>query len=76
MSLEEKVLVHWAAKNHLAQTDTVAAGSYATFLLHSIFSNLESTNKANAHAIIFNVKGEDLMFMDKNKLKITIWQLL
>ena len=30
--------------------------SYATFLLHSIFSSLEMNKKANTHAIIFNVK--------------------
>ncbi|MFL2634215.1 MAG: ATP-binding protein [Dehalococcoidia bacterium] len=44
--------------------------SYATFLLHSIFSSLEMNKKANTHAIIFNVKGEDLMWLDKTNSKI------
>ena len=37
--------------------------SFALFLLHSLFS---STNTLpQPHAVIFNVKGEDLMFLDK-----------
>ena len=47
--------------------------SYATFLLHSIFSSLEQHEKkkrANTHAIIFNVKGEDLMWLDKENSKM------
>lgn len=44
--------------------------TYATFLLHSLL-NCGALGKtaASTHAIIFNVKGEDLLFLDKpNKL--------
>ena len=40
--------------------------SYALFLLYSIFnSNSLGAHKANTKALIFNVKGEDLFFLDK-----------
>ncbi|SEJ10856.1 hypothetical protein SAMN04488058_10422 [Deinococcus reticulitermitis] len=40
--------------------------SYALFLLHSIFrSGVMGTEAAAGRAIIFNVKGEDLLFLDK-----------
>jgi hypothetical protein len=40
--------------------------TYATFLLYGIFhSNLLGAEGANTHAVIFNVKGEDLLFLDK-----------
>jgi DNA helicase HerA-like ATPase len=40
--------------------------SYALFLLHSLFSTVK---KEKIYGIIFNVKGEDLFFLDKkNKL--------
>ncbi|AFY32214.1 ATP-binding protein [Calothrix sp. PCC 7507] len=40
--------------------------SYALFLLHSIFNSLVlGSYKANTKALIFNVKGEDLFFLDK-----------
>ncbi len=40
--------------------------SYALFLLHSIFNSaVLSSYKANTKALIFNVKGEDLFFLDK-----------
>jgi hypothetical protein len=39
--------------------------TYATFLLHSLFnSGVLGTQAAATHAIIFNVKGEDLLFLD------------
>jgi DNA helicase HerA-like ATPase len=39
--------------------------SYATFLLHSIFtSGALETRSINTKALIFNVKGEDLLFLD------------
>ena len=39
--------------------------SYATFLLHSLFrSGALGGEAANTHAIVFNVKGEDLLFLD------------
>ena len=40
--------------------------TYATFLLYGIYhSNLLGTEAANTRAIIFNVKGEDLLFLDR-----------
>ena len=40
--------------------------TYATFLLHGIFtSGVMGTEAVNAKALIFNVKGEDLMFLDR-----------
>jgi DNA helicase HerA-like ATPase len=40
--------------------------SYATFLLHSLFrSGVLGSDAANTHAIVFNVKGEDLLFLDR-----------
>ncbi|GGJ61255.1 ATP-binding protein [Deinococcus aquiradiocola] len=40
--------------------------SYALFLLHSIFrSRALSLESAQTKAVIFNVKGEDLLFLDK-----------
>ena len=39
--------------------------SYATFLLHSIFtSGALEARSINTKALIFNVKGEDLLFLD------------
>jgi uncharacterized protein len=46
--------------------------SYALFLLHSIFnSKILGSQRYNTKALIFNVKGEDLFFLDKenNRLK-------
>jgi DNA helicase HerA-like ATPase len=41
--------------------------TYASFLLYGIFNSpgLLGPEKANTHALIFNVKGEDLLFLDK-----------
>jgi len=40
--------------------------SYATFLLYGLFNSGVLENEiTNTHAIIFNVKGEDLLFLDK-----------
>src|SRR6185436_9935920 len=40
--------------------------SYATFLLYGLFnSGILEEDATNARAIIFNVKGEDLLFLDK-----------
>jgi DNA helicase HerA-like ATPase len=45
--------------------------SYATFLLHSLFrSGALGGEAANAHALIFNVKGEDLLFLDQQNAKL------
>lgn len=52
--------------------------SYATFLLYSYFSCLKEIMEAypeigttNTHAVIFNVKGEDLLFLDKQNAKLS-----
>ena len=40
--------------------------TYATFLLHSLFtSGTLGSEAVNTKALIFNVKGEDLLFLDK-----------
>lgn len=40
--------------------------TYATFLLYGVFhSDLLGNERINTKAIIFNVKGEDLLFLDK-----------
>ncbi len=39
--------------------------TYATFLLHSLLHCGQLNDAKNTHAIIFNVKGEDLLFLDK-----------
>jgi uncharacterized protein len=38
--------------------------TYATFLLHSIFSSGVLANPTSTKAVIFNVKGEDLLWLD------------
>jgi len=45
--------------------------SYATFLLHSLFtSGALGGDAANTHALVFNVKGEDLLFLDQPNAKL------
>jgi DNA helicase HerA-like ATPase len=45
--------------------------SYATFLLHSLFrSGALGGEAANTHAIVFNVKGEDLLFLDQPNVRL------
>ncbi len=45
--------------------------SYATFLLHSLFtSGALGGEAANTHAIVFNVKGEDLLFLDQANARL------
>jgi hypothetical protein len=41
--------------------------TYALFLLYGIFQSKEllGAEKANTHALVFNVKGEDLLFLDR-----------
>jgi DNA helicase HerA-like ATPase len=46
--------------------------TYATFLLYGIFhSSLLGAEAANTRAVIFNVKGEDLLFLDKPNRELT-----
>ena len=46
--------------------------SYATFLLHALFEGgALGERAANSKAIIFNVKGEDLLFLDQASSKLT-----
>ena len=45
--------------------------SYATFLLHSLFScGALGGEAANTHALVFNVKGEDLLFLDEPNARL------
>jgi len=46
--------------------------TYAAFLLYGIFhSGLLGAEAANTRAVIFNVKGEDLLFIDKRNRELT-----
>ena len=46
--------------------------SYATFILYSLFhSGALGLDAANAKALIFNVKGEDLLWLDKPNARLT-----
>jgi DNA helicase HerA-like ATPase len=46
--------------------------SYATFLLHSLFtSGALGGEAANTHALVFNVKGEDLLFLDEENGRLS-----
>ena len=46
--------------------------SYALFLLYSLFhSKVLGQHAANTKAIVFNVKGEDLLWLDKPNRKLT-----
>lgn len=45
--------------------------TYATFLLHSLFrSDALGSGTINTKALIFNVKGEDLMFLDHPNIEL------
>lgn len=45
--------------------------SYASFLLHSLFtSGVLAAEAANTYALVFNVKGEDLLFLDRPNAKL------
>lgn len=46
--------------------------SFALFLLHSVFtSGVLGSRAVNAKALIFSVKGEDLLFLDQANSKLT-----
>ena len=46
--------------------------SYATFLLHSVFSSqVLGAEAVNTKALVFNVKGEDLLFLDQPNIRLT-----
>lgn len=46
--------------------------SYALFLLYGLFhSDVLREDRTNARAIIFNVKGEDLLFLDKPNARLS-----
>src|SRR6266508_4444132 len=46
--------------------------SFATFLLYSVFrSGVLGAEAANTKALIFNVKGEDLLFLDHPNARLT-----
>jgi DNA helicase HerA-like ATPase len=45
--------------------------TYATFLLHSLFtSDVLGGESVNTKALIFNVKGEDLLFLDRDNREL------
>jgi DNA helicase HerA-like ATPase len=45
--------------------------TYATFLLYSLFnSGVLGDDATNTHALIFNVKGEDLLFLDHDNSRL------
>lgn len=46
--------------------------TYTTFLLHSLLHCGQLSDAKNTHAIIFNVKGEDLLFLDKPSNAISL----
>ncbi len=51
--------------------------SYATFLLYSLFhSGVLGAETANTKALIFNVKGEDLLFLDHANTRLDEDQLI
>ena len=46
--------------------------SFALFLLHSIFrSGVLGARAVNAKALVFSVKGEDLLFLDYANSRLT-----
>jgi DNA helicase HerA-like ATPase len=46
--------------------------SYALFLLYGLFhSDVLAEDRTNSRAIIFNVKGEDLLFLDKPNARLS-----
>jgi DNA helicase HerA-like ATPase len=46
--------------------------SYATFLLYGLFtSGVLGAEAANTRALVFNVKGEDLLFLDHGNVRLT-----
>ena len=46
--------------------------TYATFLLYSLFnSGVLGDDATNTHALIFNVKGEDLLFLDHDNTELS-----
>ena len=45
--------------------------TYALFLLYSLFhSEVLGRNRTNTKAIVFNVKGEDLLYLDKSNARL------
>ena len=44
--------------------------SYATFLLYSLYHSDVENNRLNTKALIFNLKGEDLLHLDKVNRKV------
>jgi len=45
--------------------------TYALFLLYSLFNGRSLALNQPAHAIVFNVKGEDLMWLDRPNARLT-----
>lgn len=45
--------------------------SFALFLLHALFNSKAMPNRHNAKALVFSVKGEDLLFLDHDNIELT-----
>lgn len=45
--------------------------SFALFLLHALFTSQVLAHAHNAKALVFSVKGEDLLFLDKPNIKLS-----
>jgi DNA helicase HerA-like ATPase len=45
--------------------------TYALFLMYGLFHSQVLENRAATHCIVFNVKGEDLLWLDKPNAKLT-----
>ena len=45
--------------------------SFALFLLHALFASPDLPNQHNVKALIFSVKGEDLLFIDHTNVECT-----
>ena len=46
--------------------------TYALFLLYGLFNSSSLQNAHSTHAIIFNVKGEDLLWLDKPNARLPV----
>ena len=55
-------------------TGVATKTTYATFLLYSLFNSGALDASHNARALIFNVKGEDLLFLDSPNARLSAEQ--
>ena len=60
-----------ASKYARAISGVATKTTYATFLLYSLFnSGVLKEHRANTRALFFNVKGEDLLYLDKKNREL------